>query len=461
MYNQNNITNYPTPSRELVNKYSSKKTSFYCYYPMNGLWNETNTQSSYISSIEETFKDDKKKPIAFYIHFPFCKTQCLFCHCFTIISNRQDDHNKIIDYLIKEIEILKKIFNERGFSPNIKEIHFGGGSPSNLTNENFSRLFDAIKSLSLTENFDTCALEVDPRYEVDVDKMHFYADQGITRISFGVQDFDEKIGKILNRENSPEMIKRLIPDEVRKRFEGVNFDLIFGMPEQTMETWLATIDKTIELSPDRLAVYVWGFRPDLYKHMRALEKYNRADDYTQMKMFSNAINKLLNSGYKFIGLDHMVKENDILSIATREKTIDRNALSHSSGKARDILAIGPNSMSSFGRGYYQNYHSLPKYYSQIDKGNLPIIRGFEANDDDLLRRDVIFTLICHSQIEFKKIEKEHNIDSFKNYFETELNNELKIMQSEGLIIINSEEITVTKLGRLFMRHICRAFDIYE
>ena len=241
MYNQNNITNYPTPSRELVNKYSSKKTSFYCYYPMNGLWNETNTQSSYISSIEETFKDDKKKPIAFYIHFPFCKTQCLFCHCFTVISNRQDDHNKIIDYLIKEIEILKKIFNEKGFSPNIKEIHFGGGSPSNLTNENFSRLFDAIKSLSLTENFDTCALEVDPRYEVDVDKMHFYADQGITRISFGVQDFDEKIGKILNRENSPEMIKRLIPDEVRKRFEGVNFDLIFGMPEQTMETWLATI----------------------------------------------------------------------------------------------------------------------------------------------------------------------------------------------------------------------------
>ena len=114
------------------------------------------------------------------------------------------------------------------------------------------------------------------------------------------------------------MIKRLIPDEVRKRFEGVNFDLIFGMPEQTMETWLATIDKTIELSPDRLAVYVWGFRPDLYKHMRALEKYNRADDYTQMEMFSNAINKLLNSGYKFIGLDHMAKENDVLSIATRK-----------------------------------------------------------------------------------------------------------------------------------------------
>ena len=115
MYNQNNITNYPTPSRELVNKYSSKKTSFYCYYPMNGLWNETNTQSSYISSIEETFKDDKKKPIAFYIHFPFCKTQCLFCHCFTVISNRQDDHNKIIDYLIKEIELLKKFLTKEVF----------------------------------------------------------------------------------------------------------------------------------------------------------------------------------------------------------------------------------------------------------------------------------------------------------------------------------------------------------
>ena len=462
MNNSNYVTKYPIPSKELTDKYSSKKTSFYCYYPMNGLWDESkNTQNTYIDSIDETFGGDKKKPIALYIHFPFCKTQCMFCHCFTIISNNEKDHNKIIDYLIKEVEILKNIFKKKGYLPNIKEIHFGGGSPSNLSNANFSRLFDAIKSLSLTTEFDTCALEVDPRYEVDVEKMHFYADQGVSRISFGIQDFDEKIGKIINRKNSPEMIKKLIPKEVRNRFEGINFDLIFGMPEQTMESWLKTIDKTIELDPDRLAVYVWGFRPDLYKHMKALEKYKRADYFTQMQMFSNAINKFLDSGYRFIGLDHMAKENDVLSVATREKTIDRNALSHSSGKAADILAIGPNSMSSFGKSYFQNFHSLPKYYSYIDSGQLPLVRGFTANDDDMLRRDIIFTLICHSSIDFRKVEKDHNIKSFKDYFAFELSNELKIMQNDDLVKINSDGIIVTNLGRLFMRHICRVFDIYD
>ena len=334
------------------------------------------------------------------------------------------------------------------------------GSPSNLSKENFSRLFSAIRSFSSSNNFEECALEIDPRYNVNKDKLYFYAEQGINRISFGIQDFDKEIGKIVNRINSVEDIKNLLSQEVRNLFDSVNFDLIYGMPQQTLNSWLSTIDKAIELDPDRLAVYVWGFRPDLYPHMKALKKYERAGPQLQMKMFVGAVNKFINNGYDFIGIDHMAKPNDVLFKAKKQGTIDRNAIGYTPGRAKDVIAVGPNSMSTVGNYYFQNFHFMKKYYSSIDSGHLPLVRGFEAKHDDLLRRDIIFNIILHSTVVYSKIQKNYDLNNFWDYFSLELKN-LKEMENDSLVIIHDDKLEVTPTGRFFQRHICKIFDKYD
>jgi oxygen-independent coproporphyrinogen III oxidase len=451
---------FGVPPAKLIEKYSKKKGSFYAYYPMNGLWTEDVGDKNYSEAIDSIFQDDPKKSIALYIHFPFCETQCLFCHCFTIISKNKKDHDKIINYIIREIELLKKICDAKGYNPNIKEIHFGGGSPSNLSDENFSRLFSAIRSLSASDKFDECALEIDPRYNVDKRKLHFYAEQGINRISFGIQDFDKEIGKIVNRINSPEAIQKLITPEIRKIFDSVNFDLIYGMPQQTLNSWLLTIDKAVELDPDRLAVYVWGFRPDLYPHMKALKKYDLAGPQLQMEMFVGAVNKFIKNGYDFIGIDHMAKANDVLFQAKKNGTLDRNAIGYTPGRSKDVIAVGPNSMSTVGNYYFQNFHFMEKYYSTIDSGHLPLVRGFKAQKDDLLRRDIIFSIILHSSVDLINIVKDYQLNNFWDYFDLELK-DLKEMEDDGLILINKDKIEVTQIGRFFQRHICKVFDKYD
>ena len=448
------------PPTKLINKYSNQKGSFYSYYPMNGLWSENIRELNYSDAIDDSLQANPNKPIALYIHFPFCETQCLFCHCFTIISKNHKDHDKIINYIIKEIELLKNICKKKRYLPNIKEVHFGGGSPSNLSKENFSRLFSAIRSFSSSNNFEECALEIDPRYNVDKDKLCFYAEQGINRISFGIQDFDEKIGKIVNRINSAEAIKNLLSQEARKLFDSVNFDLIYGMPQQTLDSWLLTINKAIELDPDRLAVYVWGFRPDLYPHMKALVKYEHAGPQLQMEMFVGAVNRFIKNGYDFIGIDHMAKSNDVLYKAKKNGTLDRNAIGYTSGRSRDVIAVGPNSMSTIGNYYFQNFHFMEKYYLSIDSGHLPLVRGFQAKKDDLIRRDIIFSIILNSTIIFEKFQTDYGLNNFWDYFANELK-DLKEMENDGLVLIHKEKVEVTEIGRFFQRHICKIFDKYD
>jgi oxygen-independent coproporphyrinogen-3 oxidase len=458
--NTDQNTHYALPPSGLIEEYSKKKGSFYSFYPMVGLWSESIGENSYSAAIDELVKTDPHKPIALYLHFPFCATQCLFCHCFTIISKKDDDHSKIVDYLIKEIDLLKMLFEKKNFIPNIQEVHFGGGSPSNMSRKNFSRLFTAIKSMSPQSKLLECALEIDPRYNIDREQLHFYADQGVSRISFGIQDFDKRIGKIINRINSADMIEELLDGDVRPRFKSINFDLIYGMPEQTLDSWCKTIDRAILLEPDRLAVYVFGFRPDLYPHMKTLEKYKLADAHEQMDMFVNAVNKFIDHGYEYLGVDHMSKPTDSLAIAKKNGRINRDAIGYSPGRARDILAIGPNSMSTLGSYYFQNYHTMSSYYGSIDSDQLPIVRGYEADSDDILRRDVIFQIILHSRIDFYKFEEKYDIESFTNYFAFELKNCTE-MQREGLIILDHKSLTLTNIGRFFQRHVCRIFDKHD
>lgn len=451
---------YLKPSKDLVKKYGDRKGSFYTFYPMNGLWKEEIGGSEYLSAIDQLIDERPDAPLSLYLHFPFCVKQCLFCHCMTVISGNQDHHNSFIDYMLRELDLLHQHFKSRGFKPNFRELHFGGGSPSIIADEDFKRIWEALSPMLLPEDLYECTIEIDPRYGASIERLRYYRSLGIDRISFGIQDFDKEVGKIINRENPPEMIEALLTDEVREMFTSINFDLIYGLPQQTPEKFKKTVKEAIRLNPDRLAVYVIGHRPDIHKHQRAFEKYYMADSHENSHMFVDAVNEFIDNGYDFIGIDHLAKSTDVLSIAKKNGTLFRNAIGYTPGRSSDIIGLGPNSMGIIGSSYFQNCYTLPTYYEAIDRGELPIVRGFIANDDDLVRREVTFDIVLYERIDKQKISREFNLESFDKYFEDELI-ELEEFKQDGLVEIHADEIIVTDVGRFFQRQICQVFDLYN
>ncbi len=454
------MKSYQSPDKKLVEKYGTRQGSFYTFYPMNGLWNEQHGASSYKTALEELIKTRPNAPLSLYLHFPFCMKQCFFCHCFTVISGNTQDHSKFIDYLLKELEILRQFFDAQGFTPNFRELHFGGGSPSIIGKEDFRRVWQALEPMVKVENLYECTIEIDPRYNANVDQLKFYHDMGIDRISFGVQDFNPDIGKIINRVNPPEMLEPLLTDEVRSMFKSINFDLIYGMPNQTPELFRETVQHAIRLNPDRLAVYIFGHRPDIYRHQQAFDKYRLPDTYESACVFVEAVNQFLDSGYEFVGVDHMAKSTDVLAIAKKEGTLFRNAIGYTPGRSSDIIGLGPSSMGIVGPHYFQNYYTLPSYYEALDRGDLPIVRGVLVNDDDILRRAVMFDIILYEKLEKVKIQNTFSIENFDDYFAEELELLTEFVE-DGLVEIDDTEIRVTDVGRFYQRQICKIFDIYD
>ncbi|MDA9991310.1 oxygen-independent coproporphyrinogen III oxidase [Paracoccaceae bacterium] len=451
---------YLKPKKDLIEKYGDRQGSFYTFYPMNGLWREDVGGNDYLNAIDQLIQQRPESPLSLYIHFPFCIKQCLFCHCMTVISSRKGDHHKFVDYMLRELDLLHRHFKSKGFKPNFKELHFGGGSPSIIPDEDFLRIWEALKPMLQPEDLSECTIEIDPRYGASIERLRFYRSLGIDRISFGVQDFDEEVGKIINRVNPEEMIEALLTDEVRQMFTSINFDLIYGLPQQTPEKFKKTVRTAIRLNPDRLAVYVIGHRPDIYKHQRAFEKYYMADSHESAIMFVDAVNEFIANGYDFIGIDHLAKSTDVLSIAKKDGTLFRNAIGYTPGRSVDIIGLGPSSMGIVGGNYFQNCYTLPTYYDAIDRGELPIIRGFESNLDDLIRREVMFDIVLVERIDKKKITAEFKIENFDKYFRNELK-ALKEFEQDGLVSMHEEEIRVTDVGRFFQRQICQVFDVYN
>lgn len=451
---------YPTPDNRLVRKYGDRQGSFYTFYPMNGLWRDSAGAASYLDAIDELIESRPEAPLSIYLHFPFCMKQCLFCHCFTVISSDRDEHGKFIDYMLKELAILQRHFDKRGFKPNFRELHFGGGSPSIIGEHDFRRVWRALEPMLKAEDLYECTIEIDPRFDMTTKRMRFYHDMGIDRISFGVQDFNLGVGKIINRVNPPDMLASLLTDEVRAMFKSINFDLIYGLPGQTADDFKETVKNAIRLDPDRLAVYVLGNRPDIYRHHQAFKKHYMASSVETSAMFTDAVNELLDNGYEFIGIDHMAKPGDVLAMAKKRGTLFRNAIGYTPGRSSDIIGLGPSSMGIVGHHYFQNYYTLPSYYEALDRDELPVVRGFIAGDDDVLRREIMFDIVLYEKISKAKFRDRYGIDDFDAYFATEVEM-LEEFVEDGLVEIDADEIRITDVGRFYQRQVCKVFDLYD
>lgn len=448
---------------KMTKKYGT--TGFmYTEYPHKRFWNVEGSQPKFETALKERFSKEKSVPAMLYVHIPYCPQLCWFCTCHMFITKDNQKVKDYLEFLYREIGFLKMFFEKNNLQPDFREIHLGGGSPTMLTEEDFEKLIKELSTLVDVRNLDEFALEVDPR-RVDPEKMKFYASKGINRISFGIQDFDAKVQKAINRPQEVELIERLLTPDIRHLFKnGVNFDVICGLPHQTPETMSKTCEVISELSPDRICLNYLHFSPEMAQHQKIMidgrdGRPEKLPDYSERKeIFSEALKVLSQKGYVRTGYDHFAKPADTNVKAMQEGNMVWNELGVTPGRVFDVLGVGVSSLSTVGDYYFQNFYELIDYEKALANNRFPIYRGYHLKRDDLIRREVIQSLRIFFSVEISKIEKKYGIQ-FENYFSKEIS-QLGEFIKDGLVLFSKSKMEITEFGRQFANIICRNFDVF-
>ncbi len=436
---------------ELIKKYD-KPAPRYTSYPTAAEFTEDINHEIFTKKIIQS--NERKSPLSLYFHIPFCESACHFCACNVIISRRKEVVEPYLQYLFKEIEKTSSLIDK---DRKVVQYHWGGGTPNYMNNQQMKSLFEKSKQHFEFDKDAEISIEIDPRY-IDKEGIFFLRELGFNRLSFGIQDFDPKVQEAVNRIQPEEMIFNVMKWARDAGFESVNIDLIYGLPYQTLETFTDTVEKTIKLNPDRIAVFNFAYVPWLKPLQRNIIEEALPPAQVKLDILKMTIEKLTDAGYVFIGMDHFAKPDDELAVAQRERTLHRNFQGYTTKAGAELFGFGATSISMLYDIYAQNYKKIRDYYNAVDAGIIPIARGVLLNEDDIIRRDVIMKLMCHFRLVKDEIEKAHNID-FDEYFKTELE-ELKQLEQDGLINIYPDRIDVTPAGRLLIRNIAVVFDIY-
>ena len=393
------------------------------------------------------------RPLGLYVHVPFCDTLCFYCACNKIATRDQARAHTYVDYVLKEIALVTPQLKDR----RVAKMHWGGGTPTFLTEEDSARLVDALRTAYDFEPNGEYAIEIDPR-RVDAARIEFLGRLGFNRLSIGVQDFDPVVQRAVNRMQSLESTRAVIDAGRANGFRSINMDLIFGLPKQTLEGFGATLDRVIECNPDRIALYSYAHLPTMFKPQRRILEADLPSPEVKLDLMKMAINRLGEAGFVYIGMDHFAKPDDELAVAQRQGRLIRDFQGYSAGGDCDLVAFGVSAIGKVGPTYCQNVKTLDAYYAKIDAGELPFLRGLELNADDLARRAVIQALACQYHLAKESISIGHLLD-FDSYFAEELK-DLEPLAADGLVEMDREWIHVTPRGRLLVRAVCMVFDKY-
>lgn len=394
-----------------------------------------------------------ERPLSLYVHIPFCHKLCYYCGCNKVITRHQHKADIYLDYLEREIAQHAQLTRSR----QVSQMHWGGGTPTFLEPAQLTRLFSR-----LTEQFNFAegaeiSIEVDPR-EIELDTIDLLAELGFNRLSLGVQDFDPEVQAAVNRTQDESFIFALVERARKVGFKSVNIDLIYGLPKQTQASFLTTLERVLDLDPDRLSVFNYAHLPSRFAAQRKIKEQDMPSANERLAILRSSIEFLCEAGYQFIGMDHFAKPEDELAKAQREGVLHRNFQGYTTQGDADLLGMGVSSISMLGDSYCQNQRELRDYYQQIDEQGHALTKGLTLSDDDKLRREVIKSLICNFELEFAAIEQAYAL-SFNDYF----SEDLKLLQSfadDQLVELLPHAIRVTNKGRLLIRNICMCFDVY-
>lgn len=408
-----------------------------------------------LCQIKQTFTPEFNSAISLYIHIPFCNTLCLYCGCNKIITNKRERITEYLEYLAKEFELYFALIGKK--LP-VVQLHFGGGSPSWLAIAEVQQVMALVRQYFELGAAKEISMELDPRH-VDDDFMEALHAEGFNRVSLGVQDFDIDVQKAVNRVQPLSDTLRVLDAANRLGFKSTNIDLIYGLPLQNLLSFSKTIDVVInKLKPARIALFNYAHLPHIFMPQTRINEADLPTATDKLDILQMSVERLSAAGYVFIGMDHFALPDDELALALADGTLQRNFQGYSTFADTHMLAFGVSSIGFIGNSYYQNAKDLDSYYRHLDNQQLPILRGMLLDDDDVVRRDIIQSIMCQFKLDFAEIADKYGLD-FSEYFASELT-KLPALVELGLIELNTSSLHVTDKGRFLIRNVAMVFDKY-
>ncbi|NPA32148.1 MAG: oxygen-independent coproporphyrinogen III oxidase [Aquificae bacterium] len=437
--------------KELIKKYDRPGPRYTSYPPATEFTEEVGRRE-YVMKLTES--NERKTPLSLYFHIPFCEQRCLYCGCNVIISHRRGIEEPYLERVKKEMSLVSRFINK---DRKVVQLHWGGGTPNYLSPAQIKEFFNSIR-----EHFDIdpsaeISIELDPRYLTD-EQIEAIKEAGFNRVSLGVQDLNPKVQEAVGRIQPYELVKEKMEKLRSAGFDSINVDLIYGLPYQSAESFKETLEKIVELSPDRVATYSFAYIPQIKPHQQLLPKDALPSAEEKLRILETIINTFQSAGYVYIGMDHFAKPEDELAKAQQKGELWRNFQGYTTKKGVELLGFGATSIGMLYDSYFQNYKTLREYNTSLDKNEIPVFRGYIMTPDDLIRREVIMDIMCNLGVDFNKIEKTFNIN-FKEYFSRELE-ELAGMEKDGLIKILPGAIKILPPGRLLIRNVAMVFDAH-
>jgi len=436
--------------RDLVARYSTRGPR-YTSYPTAPQWTEKVDSEAYRKVLQDY---SSPSPIALYAHIPFCAQLCLYCACNVRITGKQSLVERYLSAIKRETETVADLFGER---PKLGQMHFGGGTPTFLNPDQLGGVIDHFDAHFESAPGTERSIEVDPRVTT-IEHLEMLKSKGFQRISIGVQDLDEQVQTTVKREYSEQELTEFVLAARRIGFEGVNLDLIYGLPFQTAETWQRTIDSIIAIRPDRLAVFGYAHVPWIKPHQQTLEQFGLPTPEDRLSLAIQCRRALVDAGYFAIGLDHFALPDDDMAVAFNQGIVHRNFMGYTVQDTDTMVAFGMSSIGDFPAAYVHNQMDTDQYIQQIETSGLAITQGHLMSAEDRLRRRVIVRLMGNFHIQPRLIEEEFGI-SFEDHFASEIQ-ELQAFVEQGILHKDDSGWHATLEGTFVVRNIAMIFDRY-
>lgn len=429
---------------DLLERYNRPGPRYTSYPPVPN-WQNSFGQQHFYQALDQ-LAQDTHEPISLYVHLPFCAERCYYCGCNATVTRHSHVVDRYLDCLEREIALVSARLGARRQAI---QLHWGGGTPNFLSNEQMSRLFEVIAQHFELLPEAEISVEVDPRIGTARQMLHLRR-LGFNRISLGVQDIDPQVQRAIGRIQPREQTELLYWACKEYGFGSVNLDLIYGLPFQTRQTFARTLECVLSLAPDRVACYSYAHLPRSRPNQKLVDISVMPSTEEKFGLFCQAIDAFEAEGYNWIGMDHFARKNDELSKAMREKRLHRNFMGYTVQPSQHLLAFGCSAISEFAGCYSQNDAKLGNYQRAIEAGELPIVRGHQLSVDDQARQKAITHLMCNMELPYTIVNERMQADLER----------IRSYQAEGFIEAEPDRLTVTAKGRFFIRPICMELDAY-
>ena len=429
----------------LIQKYNVAAPR-YTSYPTVPFWNTTSfNEDDWKSAVVSQFQKTKHQHISIYIHLPYCENLCTYCGCNTRITKNHNVEVPYVDSLLKEWNMYQHLLGEECIS--IQEIHLGGGTPTFFNPENLERLINGILRGNKRAEGASFSFEGHPANTTE-EHLQVLFNLGFRRLSLGIQDFDERVQYAINRKQTVEDVERVVHQAREIGYDSINFDLIYGLPFQTLATIEKTIDLSLTLSPDRISFYSYAHVPWLKPGQRHFTELDLPIGENKINLYKLGKDKIQKAGYSDIGMDHFAKKSDALYKANENGTLHRNFMGYADRYTPLMIGLGVSSISDAWTAFAQNVKTVEEYHHAIEQNKFPVFKGHILSKEDLILRKYILDMMCRGEVLLKS---DHSLTANILY-------RLESLEYDGLVKIEDLKISVTPLGKSFLRNVCMSFD---